>query len=257
MQSLHPIFRISSLVADAIDIWSFKPNTAKLLFALIYLQDRAPESWPLHEDGYVEMTEHFVSVQQLRELCFTSKTRSSRFLRTPVDDLKGAFEFFEKLEISENGRYLTWKFHKSFFRKMRDPEKYGLIDCKEISTCKRRFDGALLAKISVHRKMNRPEFRLEVPFELFEGYVSPGILTYPLGKVKRKLQPSLQSWADFFNMSFAVIFSQEGSAPGYTHITVRIQHSNTKWPQMRFTQNSPSSTIWLVTPATSGDMKIK
>lgn len=241
MHYTHTKFRISAHVAEFIKLSAFSAQTAKLLFALIFLQDQTDESWPtiLFEDDLPQ--DHFVFVAQLRELGFPANTGSSRFLRKPVAELAGIKTVFDHLEISENGRFLTWRFSENFFDFMADMDVYALIDASEIALCQRKFDGALLAQIPLHRKKRIPEFRLFGPnkgFECRAGFVLPKLIP---SQVERQLRPSLQNWANTAGISFVVLLVQEGSRPGYTDVVVRMHHKATQWPKDRFTTRPASA----------------
>jgi hypothetical protein len=252
----HTKFRISDNVAEFIKLSKFSAQTAKLLFALIFLQDQTDESWPtiLYEDDKPQ--DHFVFVDELRELGFPTKTGSSRFLRKPVSELVSISAVFEHLQISENGRFLSWRFSENFFDAMADMDVYALIDASEIALCQRKYDGALLAQIPLHRKKRIPEFRLIGPNKGFEGkagFVLPKLIP---SQVERQLRPSLQNWANTVGTSFAVLLFQEGSRPGYTDVVVRMRHKSTQWPEDRFTKRPASALIWTVSPeieASSGE----
>lgn len=244
----HTKFRISAYVAEFIKLSTFSAQTAKLLFSLIFLQDQTEESWPtlLLEDDLPQ--DHFVFVAELRELGFPAKTGSSRFLRKPVAELAGIKVVFDHLEISENGRFLTWRFSESFFYIMADMDVYALIDASEIAMCQRMYDGALLAQIPLHRKKRIPEFRLIGPnkgYECQAGYVPPKLIP---SQVNRQLRPSLQNWANATRISFAVLLVQEGTRPGYTDVVVRMHHKASQWTKDRFTKRAASSLIWTVCP---------
>ena len=181
-------------------------------------------------------------------LGFPAKTNSSRFLRKPVKELGGFSAVFDHIEISENGRYLTWRFANTFFDAMGDMDVYALVEASEIALCRRKLDGALLAQIPLHRRKRLPEFRLIGPNKGYgnpSGYVTPRLIP---SQVERQLRPSLQSWANETGMSFAVLLVQEGSLPGYTDVVVRIRHKSTEWPEGRFTKRPAASVIWKVNP---------
>lgn len=241
-------FRVTAFVAEFIKLAGFSPPAAKLLFALIYLQEQTDEAWPTRPVERDFPEDHFVFVAQLRELGFPAKTNSSRFLRKPVAELVGFSAVFDHLEISKNGRYLTWRFTNDFFDAMGDMDVYALVEASEIALCRRKLDGALLAQIPLHRRKRLPEFRLIGPnkgYEVPSGYVLPKLAP---SQVERQLRPSLQSWANETGMSFAVLLVQEGSLPGYTDVVVRIQHRKTEWPAGRFTKRPAASVIWKVNP---------
>lgn len=243
----HTKFRISAYVAEFIKLTGISAAAAKLLFALIFLQDQADEGWPgINEDQ--EPQGHFVLVTELRGLGFPAKTRSSRFLRKPVEELTAATGVFNHLTIVQNGRYLTWRFAKNFFYAMADMNTYGLIDVSEIKLCRGRFGGALLAQIPLNRRKRVPEFRLIGPnkgFECKDGLAPPNLVP---SQIERQLRPSLQSWANATGMTFAVLLVQEGECPGFSELLIRIKHKDTKWPKGRFTQRSPSTQVWEVRP---------
>lgn len=248
MHYTHTKFRISAHVAEFIKLSNFSAQTAKLLFALIFLQDQTDESWPtiLFEDDKPQ--DHFVFVAELRELGFPTKTGSSRFLRKPVSELASISAVFEHLQISENGRFLSWHFSENFFHVMADMEVYGLIDASEIALCQRKFDGALLAQIPLHRRKRTPEFRLIGPnkgYECNPDYELPKLIP---SQVERQLRPSLQNWANATGISFAVLIVQDGSVPGYTDVVIRMRHRQTEWPEGRFTKRPVSARIWTVSP---------
>ena len=256
MHYTHTKFRISAHVAEFIKLSNFSAQTAKLLFALIFLQDQTDESWPtiLFEDDKPQ--DHFVLVAELRDLGFPTKTGSSRFLRKPVSELAGISAVFEHLQISENGRFLSWRFSENFFDVMADMDVYALIDASEIALCQRKYDGALLAQIPLHRKKRIPEFRLIGPNKGFEGkagFLLPKLIP---SQVERQLRRSLQIWANTAGISFAVLLVQEGSHPGYTDVVIRMRHKATQWPKDRFSKRPASALIWTVSPeimATSDD----
>lgn len=229
-------------------MYRFSAPTAKLLYALIFLQDQTEESWPVFSFEGDKPKEHFVFVNQLRELCFPAKTGSSRFLRKPVIELGVTSEIFDTLEISPNGRFLTWKFTAGFFHAMSDMDVYALIDASEIGHCQRKFDGALLAQIALHRKKRVPEFSLVGPNKGYES--GPMVVTPPLipGEIKRQLSPALQNWSDITGISFAVLLVQAGARPGYTDVIIRMRHKETKWPGGRFMKRPPGSLLWTVEP---------
>lgn len=241
-------FRISAYVAEIIKMAGFSAPAAKLLFALIYLQEQTEESWPSDVVERHTPQDHFCFVAQLRELGFPAKTKSSRFLRKPVAELAGVPAVFDQLEISSSGRYLTWRFAEDFFDAMADMNVYALIEASEIALCQRNLDGALLAQIPLHRRKRLPEFRLIGPnrgYECPTGYVPPKLTP---SQVERQLRPSLQIWANATSISFAVLLVQEGSRPGYTGVVVRMQHRNTIWPEGRFKKRPATAVIWTVEP---------
>ncbi|MCA1284805.1 hypothetical protein [Salipiger bermudensis] len=177
-------FRISAYIAEIIKMSRFSTPAAKLLFALIYLQEQTEEAWPTILIEYHTPQDHFCLVSQLRELGFPAKTKSSRFLRKPVAELSGDSAVFDQLEISSNGRYLTWRFAEGFFDAMANMNVYALIDSSEIALCQRNFDGALLAQIPLHRRKRVPEFRLIGPNRGYGspiGYVPPKALLHKSG----------------------------------------------------------------------------
>ncbi|WP_170403253.1 hypothetical protein [Ruegeria arenilitoris] len=248
MQSPNQKFRISAYAAEIIKMHQFSATTAKLLFALIFLQNETAESWPTILLEGEKPTEHFVFVNQLRELCFPAKTGSSRFLRKPVFELATMPEFFDNLQISENGRFLTWRFTEVFFHIMSDMEVYALIDASEIGHCKRKFDGALLAQIALHRKKRKPAFSLIAPnkdFEIDPDAVMPNLIP---NEIKRQLGPSLQNWSNVTGISFTVLLVQGGSRPGYTDVVIRMRHKKTEWPDGQFLKQPPGSLRWAVEP---------
>lgn len=116
---------------------------------------------------------------QLRELGFPAKTNSSRFLRKPVAELAGVPAVFEQLEISSNGRYLTWRFAGDFFDAMANMDVYALIEASEIALCPRKLDGALLAQIPLQRRKHLPEqptgrcCRLTTPHSIVSSLAEP------------------------------------------------------------------------------------
>lgn len=248
MHYIHTKFRISDNVAEFIKLSKFSAQTAKLLFALIFLQDQTDESWPtiLYEDEKPQ--DHFVFVAELRELGFPTKTGSSRFLRKPVSELASISAVFENLQISENGRFLSWRFAENFFDVMTDMDVYGLIDASEIAMCQRKYDGALLAQIPLHRKKRIPEFRLIGPREDNEWRADYALPKLVPSHVERQLRPSLQNWANATGISFAVLLVQEGSLPGYTDVVIRMRHKATQWPKDRFTKRPASALLWTVSP---------
>ncbi|MGR3607632.1 MAG: hypothetical protein ACU0BN_02025 [Sulfitobacter sp.] len=249
MQSPGQKFRISAYVAELIKMHRFSAPTAKLLYSLIYLQDQAEESWPTILFEGDKPMEHFVFVRQLRELCFPANTGSSRFLRKPVGELAELPFLFDALDISENGRFLTWRFSELFFRIMSDMDIYALIDVTEIGRCHRKFDGALLAQIALHRKKRLPEFRLIGPNQGFESAVLGSKPALVPGQVKRQLNTSLQGWSNATGVTFSVMLVHEGARPGYTDVIVRMRHKNTKWPEGRFMKQPPGSLRWIIGPA--------
>lgn len=248
MQSLHQKFRINAYVAEFIKMAGFSAQTAKLFFALIFLQDQTNESWPTIFVDDQKPTDHFVFVSQLRDLCFPAKTGSSRFLRKPVVELSAVPGIFDNLEISKNGRFLTWKFSENFFEIMAEMEIYALIDASEIGLCQRKFDGALLAQIALNRKKRLPEFSLIAPNKGYESKADMMKLPIIPGEIKRLLRPSLKIWANAMGISFAVLLVQGGARPGYTDVVIRMQHKSTQWPKGRFTKRAASSLIWTVCP---------
>lgn len=248
MHYTHTKFRISDSVAEFIKLSKFSAQTAKLLFVLIFLQDQTEESWPTILFEGDKPQDHFVFVAELRELGFPARTGSSRFLRKPVSELASITAVFEHLQISENGRFLSWRFAENFFDVMADMDVYGLIDASEIAMCQRKYDGALLAQIPLHRKKRIPEFRLIGPSEDNEwraDYIPPKLVP---SQVKRQLRPSLQNWANETGVTFAVLLVQEGSRPGYTDVVIRMRHKATQWPKYRFTKRPASALIWTVRP---------
>lgn len=248
MQSPHQKFRINAYVAEFIKMAGFSAPTAKLLFALIFLQEQTEEAWPtILVERHVPQ-DHFAFVAQLRELGFPAMTGSSRFLRKPVADLAGLSDVFDQLEISSNGRFLTWRFSENFFDVMAEMDVYALIDASEIALCQRKYDGALLAQIPLNRKKRIPEFRLLGPNKGYErqaGYVLPKMIPC---QIERQLRPSLQTWANATGIYFAVLLVQEGSRPGYTDVVIRMQHKATQWPKDRFTRRPASALVWTVSP---------
>lgn len=231
-------------------MYRFSAPTAKLLYALIFLQDQTNESWPTILFEGEKPTEHFVYVKDLREICFPANTRSSRFLREPVNELAALPGIFDELEIAKNGRSLAWKFTEGFFRIMSDMDVYALIDSREIGLCRRKFDGALLAQIALHRKKRIPEFSLIAPnngFEIGPEAVIPAIVP---GQIRRQLRPSLQNWSNIAGISFAVLLVQGGKRPGYTDVVIRMRHKDTKWPEGRFMKRPPGALLWTIEPAT-------
>jgi hypothetical protein len=208
------------------------------------------ESWPTILFEGDKPTEHFVFVNQLRELCFPARTGSSRFLRKPVTELAAISDIFDNLEISKNGRFLTWQFTEGFFHTMSDMDIYALIDTNEIGHCQRKFDGALLAQIALHRKKRVPEFSLIGPNKGFESGPMAVIPSLIPGEIKRQLRPSLQNWSNKTGISFAVLLVQGGARPGYTDVVIRMRHKDTKWPDGRFMKQPPGSLLWTVEPAT-------
>lgn len=241
-------FRISAYVAEFIKLAGFSAPAAKLLFALIYLQEQTEEAWPTNLVECHTPRDHFCFVAQLRELGFPRKTKSSRFLRDPVAELAGVSAAFDHLGISENGRYLTWRFAEHFFDAMADMDVYALIDASEIALCQRKFDGALLAQIPLHRRKRMPEFKLIGPNRGFGGpadYVPPKLIP---SQVARQLGPSLQKWANETGIEFAVLLVQEGSLPGYTDVVIRLRHKETEWPERRFIKRPTTAVIWTVEP---------
>ena len=251
MHSTHQKFRISAYVAEFIKRSKFSPQAAKLLFAIIFLQDQTDESWPTITYKAEMRTDHFVFVAQLRELGFPAKTKSSRFLRKPASTLSAISQIFDHLEISKNGRFLTWRFSETFFAAMSNMDVYGLIDASEISLCQRKFDGALLAQITLHRKKRIPEFSLIAPNKGFERYEDRAPLPLIPSQIERQLRPSLQNWANITGVSFAVLLVQGGSRPGYTDVVVRMKHKDTQWPNGRFEKRPPASLMWTINPDTS------
>ena len=243
----HTKFRISDYVAELIKDAKIPAPTAKLLLALIFLQDQTEEGWPAANESYV-VAKRFVLVSELRELGFPSNTRSSRFLRKPVADLACIPEIFNHLEIAPSGRYLTWEFSETFFENMSDMEVYGLLDASEIALCHGKHGAALLAQVPLHRRKRMPEFRLFGPNKTFlprDGFVVEKLVP---STVERQLLPSLQCWANSTQMTFAVLFVQEGSLPGYTDVLIRIRHKETKWPEGRFNKRPVSARIRIVSP---------
>ncbi|UOA32549.1 hypothetical protein DSM110093_02349 [Sulfitobacter sp. DSM 110093] len=241
-------FRISAFVAEVIKMANFSVPAARLLFALIYFQEQTEEAWPTILVEPHTPQDHFCFVAQLRELGFPAKTKSSRFLRKPVEELACFPGVFDQLEISSNGRYLTWRFAEDFFYAMADMDVYGLIEVREIALCQRNFDGALLAQIPLHRRKRLPEFRLIGPNQGYEcptGYVPTKITPR---QVERRLRPSLQIWANATGITFAVMLVQEGSRPGYTDIVIRMQHADTTWPKGRFIKRPATAVMWTVGP---------
>lgn len=243
----HTKFRISAYVAEYIKLVGFSAASVKLLLSLIFLQDQTEEGWPSF-DNYKQPQNHFAFVAQIREMGFPYNTRSSRFLRKPVDELANLPEIFDLLEIAPNGRYLTWRFSSNFFYAMANMDAYGLIDVREIALCKGKFGGALLTQIPLNRKKRRPEFRLIGANKGYESNDDAQPIYLTPSKIERQLRPSLQSWADATEMSFGVLLLQEGVKPGYTEIVIRIKHKATEWPQGRFTQRPVSARIWTVCP---------
>ena len=241
-------FRISAYVAEIIKMAGFSAPAAKLLFALIYFQEQTEEAWPTNLVERHTPQGHFCFVAQLRELGFPAKTKSSRFLRKPVAELAGVPAAFDQLEISSNGRYLTWRFAEDFFDAMSDMNVYALIEASEIALCQRHFDGVLLAQIPLHRRKRLPEFRLLGPnrgYECSTGYVPP---KFTPSQVERRLRPSLQIWSNATGITFAVLLVQEGSRPGYTDILIRMQHADTTWPEGRFIKRPATALFWTVEP---------
>ncbi|MGR3608711.1 MAG: hypothetical protein ACU0BN_07615 [Sulfitobacter sp.] len=249
MQSPGEKFRISAYVAEIIKTHRFSAPTSKLLYALIFLQDQASESWPtiLYEGDKPQ--EHFVFVNELRRLCFSAKTGSSRFLRQPVAELEELPFLFDRLEIAGNGRFLIWRFTEWFFRIMSDMNIYALIDATEIGRCRRKFDGALLAQIALHRKKRMPEFRLIGPNHGFESdELGPKPALVP-AQIKRQLNGSLQEWSNATGTTFSVMLVHEGARPGYSDVIVRMRHKDTKWPKGRFIKQPPGALQWMIQPA--------
>jgi hypothetical protein len=244
----HTKFRISKFAAEIIKMKQFTPQAAKLLFALIFLQDQTHDSWPNKIDLNHKLEAHFVFAQQLRELCFQGRTGSSRFLRRPTAELSNVIGIFDHIQISDNGRYLKWKFSENFFDIMSDMEIYGLIDANEISLCQRKFDGALLAQIALNRKKRLPEFSLIAPNRDYERTSKAKIKTFLPNEMKRQLYPSLQNWANNMAITFAVLFTQDGENPGYTNVLIRMKHETTHWAVGRFTKRPPSAILWTVEP---------
>jgi hypothetical protein len=156
MYSGNNKFRISAAVAEFIRQMEFSASTAKLLFALIYLQEQTDYAWPTHLVDDHTRQSYFSFVNELREFGFPRNTKSSRFLRKPVADLNDVSMVFDHLELSKNGRYLTWRFSDWFFDIMADMDIYALIDASEIALCRRNLDGALLAQIALHRRKRTP-----------------------------------------------------------------------------------------------------
>ncbi|WP_156477525.1 hypothetical protein [Falsihalocynthiibacter arcticus] len=81
LQSTHQKFRISAYAAEFIKMSRFSAQTARLFYALIFLQDQTDESWPSISIKSHKPESHFVFVGELRDLCFPARTGSSRFLR--------------------------------------------------------------------------------------------------------------------------------------------------------------------------------
>ncbi|MEQ3727737.1 MAG: hypothetical protein ABNH38_10025 [Tateyamaria sp.] len=247
MHYTHTKFRISADVAEFIKLAGFSANTAKLLFALIFLQDQTEDGWPGIDEQH-DQEVHFALVTQLRELGLPSNTRSSLFLRKPVTELAANPVVFDHIEIGPTGRYLTWRFSACFFAMMADMDVYGLIDASEIGLCRGKFGGALLAQKPLHRKKRMPQFRLidpEASFDLKPSDLLPNLVP---SQLKRRLLPQLQKWADVGKITFAVLLVQEGSLPGYTDVVIRMRHKETEWPEGRFMKRSPSARIWTVSP---------
>ncbi len=248
MNSTHQKFRISACAAEFIKASGFSAPTAKLLFALIFLQDQTEESWPTSLEWDQELQRHFVFVSQLREICFPAKTGSSRFLRKPTKELAAVPGLFDHLDIASNGRSLSWQFSENFFEVMAAMDAYALIDASEISLCHRKFDGSLLAQIALHRKKRIPEFSLIAPSKGYSSSMASMQLPFVPSQVKRQLRPSLQSWANDTGFSFAVLFIQGGGQPGFTDVVIRIRHKATEWPKGRFSKRPPGSLAWSVVP---------
>lgn len=245
-------FRISAYTAETIKMMQLPAASAKLLFALIYLQEKTVEAWPTMNLETTKPQNHFVFVNQLRKLGFPAKTGSSRFLRKPVLELTSLGWLFDHLEISENGRFLSWRVSNAFVRMMSAMDVYALLDASEIAMVERKYDGELLAQISLHRKKRIPEFKLIGPNNGFEYNVDnpSDILPRKLNpsQLKRQLSPALQKWADATGTSFAVLLVQEGSQPGYTDVVIRMKHRSTKWPPGRFLRRDATSLLWTLVP---------
>ncbi|MEH6647496.1 hypothetical protein [Sulfitobacter sp.] len=113
-------FRISLAMAEFLKTSTLPGGAKKLLLGLIYLQEIEDEAWPkvwVDEVGGTAafkreaMQSHFAYISHLHSLGFAPRSKSSRFLEKPIDDLSNVEGFFDHLSVRSGQKgCIMWKF---------------------------------------------------------------------------------------------------------------------------------------------------
>ncbi|MEY8800538.1 hypothetical protein AB9K35_09505 [Leisingera sp. XS_AS12] len=152
---------------------------------------------------------------------------------------------FDNIALTKDYRYVRWRFSKFSFELMSEMDRYASQIAERLKTARTDLDLDVLLQAVQHHRMQRPEFRM-----LAQSFQSRGEEPVPfkLKDVDRKLKSSLQRLADLTGYSFVVGYLQEGKAPGYTSVAIRIQHEKTKWPSGRICKFPPRTRQFSLIP---------
>ncbi|MFV1444579.1 MULTISPECIES: hypothetical protein [unclassified Phaeobacter] len=152
---------------------------------------------------------------------------------------------FDDIALTQDHRHVRWRFSEFSFAMMSEMDRYALLIAERLKTARTDLDLDLLLQAVLHHRMQRPEFRI-----LDQGFQGRGEEPVPfkLKDVDRKLKSSLQRLADLTGYRFVVGYLQEGKAPGYTSVAIRIQHEKTKWPSGRIDKFPPRTRQFSLVP---------
>ncbi len=227
-------FRMSASFIENLVEASLSAQAQKLLLALVYLHDIDEQGWCSldWEEGLDQPK--FMPLAAFRKLGCAPRSNDARFFRTAAAELASATPFFDDLTVSPCGRNLFWTAGLEAVHLMSQMDRYALMEATDIGHCTGVLDAKLLCMIMLHRKMERPEFRIPIA-ALGLGNDS---------KVKAHVTRSFQKWGNLKRIHFVVGLEQRGSRPGVTDLLVRMRHAETRWPEGRITKRDPRTRLF-------------
>lgn len=143
-----------------------------------------------------DMQKHFAYVSHLHSLVFAPRSKSSRFLEKPINDLNKVEGLFDHLSLRSGQKgCILWKFEIWPAALMADMMPYALMSVEDIAHCSSEFDVPMLTQITLRQKLRFPVFSLlRVDPKVRWTFPENDHLDADTRQYKAKLERALQKW---------------------------------------------------------------
>ncbi|MFW8634415.1 hypothetical protein [Cribrihabitans pelagius] len=237
-------FRVSAMMIEYLRASRLALRDQRFLLATIHFQHLLGD-WPSIDWGAARDQEHWMPLKAHRSLGCAPRSNDARSFQAVTEFWQEERVLFDDIALTQDHRHVRWRFSEFSFAMMSEMDRYALLIAERLKTPRTDLDMDVFLQVVLHHKMQRPEFRI-----LDQGFQGRGEEPVPfkLKDVDRKLMSSLQRLADLTGYRFVVGYLQEGKAPGYTSVAIRIQHEKTKWPSGRIDKFPPRTRQFSLAP---------
>lgn len=236
-------FRISRWMAAYLKYGDFGLREKKFLLATIYFQHLLGD-WPTSDWQEEAAQTHWIPIADYRALGCAPRANDTRFFQAATGFWLGQGHLFEHLKLCTDQSMISWQFSEDAFHLMSLMDEYALLTAQTMRQLRTSMDLDIWVQTALRHRMQRPEFTMfDTWRDPFANEPCKGPTYFKLKNNRRRLEASLQRFADLLGYSFRVGYRQGGAEPGFTEAIIRIRHARTRWPEGRLKQFPPRTQV--------------